>query len=87
MICQNLESILSYLRAALSLLNRVEQAVDRFLFWDEEVRICEEVVQVSGVHIRKQGSIQHLYRMVTWTVKTLGYLKLVSLPPINDGLR
>lgn len=52
-ICQNLESILSYLRAALSLLNRVEQAVDRFLFWDEEVRICEEVVQVSGVHIRK----------------------------------
>ena len=54
MICQNLESILSYLRAALSLLNRVEQAVDRFLFWDEEVRICEEVVQVSDVHIRKQ---------------------------------
>ena len=48
MICQNLESILSYLKAALFLLNRVEQAVDRFLFWDEEVRICEEVVQVGN---------------------------------------
>ena len=47
MICQNLESILNYLRAAVGLLDRVEQAVDRFLFWDEEVRICEEVVQVS----------------------------------------
>ncbi|XP_065919973.1 uncharacterized protein [Dysidea avara] len=44
-ICQNLESILNYLRAAVGLLDRVEQAVDRFLFWDEEVRICEEVVQ------------------------------------------
>ena len=52
MICQNLESILSYLKAALSLLNRVEQAVDRFLFWDEEVRICEEVVQVGNCFCR-----------------------------------
>jgi len=50
-ICQNLESILNYLRAAVGLLDRVEQAVDRFLFWDEEVRICEEVQVSCGDHV------------------------------------
>ncbi len=31
------------------LLLRVEQAVDKFLFWDEEVTICEAVTSVSIV--------------------------------------
>lgn len=40
---QNLQSIADYVRAAQDLLTRVEDAVDKFLYWDEEVNIIEAV--------------------------------------------
>ena len=40
-------SLLSFLQ---DLLTRVEEAVDKFLYWDEEVTIIEAVTSVS-VHV------------------------------------
>jgi hypothetical protein len=40
---QNLQSIGDYIQSAIELLSRVEEAVDKFLYWDEEVMICEAV--------------------------------------------
>lgn len=40
---QNLQSLTDYIRVAQNLLTRVEEAVDQYLYWDEEVTIIEAV--------------------------------------------
>ncbi|KAK3751145.1 hypothetical protein QZH41_015475 [Actinostola sp. cb2023] len=43
LVVSDLTSIAEYVKSAKNLLVRVEQAVDAFLHWDSEIRICEEM--------------------------------------------
>ncbi|KAL5508977.1 hypothetical protein EMCRGX_G004249, partial [Ephydatia muelleri] len=45
---QSLQSIADYVKAAQDLLTRVEEAVDKFLYWDEEVSIMESVTSAPN---------------------------------------
>jgi hypothetical protein len=48
LLVHNLQSIAYYVRASLDLLMRVEDAVDKFLYWDEEVTLIEAVTVETG---------------------------------------
>ncbi|XP_064396977.1 uncharacterized protein LOC135343878 isoform X2 [Halichondria panicea] len=43
LLVQNLQSIAEYIVTSKGLLTRVEEAVDKFLYWDEEITILEAV--------------------------------------------
>ena len=45
---ESVESLIDYIRAAQLLVKRIEDAVDRYLFWDEEVQMYETVNSVSA---------------------------------------
>uniref|UniRef100_A0A1X7T2X5 Uncharacterized protein n=2 Tax=Amphimedon queenslandica TaxID=400682 RepID=A0A1X7T2X5_AMPQE len=47
---QNLQSIADYIHSAGDLLTRVEEAVERFLYWDEEIMIYEAVTSSPSSH-------------------------------------
>jgi hypothetical protein len=51
LLIHNLQSIADYVRTALDLLMRVEAAVDKYLYWDEEVTLIEAITAETGTTI------------------------------------
>lgn len=61
LLIHNLQSIADYVRAALGLLRRVESAVDKFLYWDEEMSLMDAVAVETSSEAAEETEDATLY--------------------------
>ena len=85
---QNVESVIEYIKEAECLIKRIEDAVDRYLYWDEEVRLIETwLVRVVVVNVVYCDSPFPLHHPLTLHHSSLLLHLLPSpLPPSHSSI-